>query len=186
MRITPIPLMSKLSPCVVLAIAPGTRHLGFALMEGKEVIRYGVKAFPGRKSPRKLWTTARRFLEKLLRSYRPRVLVVQDVYYAQRRLCPQLRELTARMKRGGKGRGLRTRRFLPIKVKERLCPAMPTRRSLAQAIVRRHRFLSFYLKSKERPPYWLQMFDAVALGAVTVEGTTRAKLSGHPRKSRVC
>ncbi len=53
--------MTALSSSVVLAIAPRTRHLGYALLEGGDLIRFGVKTLSGKKTPRTLWLKVQSF-----------------------------------------------------------------------------------------------------------------------------
>ena len=44
-----MPTLSNLAPSI-LAIAPGARYLGFAAFSGGELVRFGVRSFPGKKT----------------------------------------------------------------------------------------------------------------------------------------
>lgn len=173
--------MVEQAPTIVLAVTPGTRHLGFAVLEGGELLRFGVKTFPGRKTPQVLWEQVRAVVEQLRSEYAPQRLIVEDVHYAQRQRCPLLRDLTVRLKRWGKNRGLDPKGLLPTVVKQQLSPDVPTRRALADAMVRRYGLLARHLRSRCALPYWLQMFDAVALGVVAARRTKNVEL--HHRSS---
>lgn len=168
----------------ILAVAPGTRHLGLAFFEGEELVRFGIKTFEGRKTERTLLPQISQYLDELLEAHQPNILVVEDVFYAQARLSPLLRRLITSVKRSGRKKGLRIASYLPTTVKERLCSGKPTRRSLAEAMVRRYWFLYSFLKPGGTQLYWYQMFDAVALGvfaitdnrkALTIEGAARGE-----------
>ncbi len=162
----PILTMPESGPHRILAIAPGTWHLGFAVLEGEELIRFGVKTFSGKKTERVLLARVRRFLDELRLRYQPQMLAVEQSFYAQARLSLLLRSLTAAVLKWGRENGLQAGEYLPTTVKERLCPAKRTRRKLAEAVVARYPFLSPSLKNNHTSRarlYWQQMFDAVGL-----------------------
>ena len=153
----------------VLAIAPGTKHLGLAFFEGPELVRFGVKTFPGRKTDQTLVAKVQNHLDTVLEAHRPHVIAIEDVFYAQRRRSPLLRNLVTALGSWGQKRGLRVVRYSPIAAKEQFCTGKRTRQVLAEAMVRRYWFLYSFLKPNRTRNYWLQMFDAVALGAVAVQ-----------------
>jgi Holliday junction resolvasome RuvABC endonuclease subunit len=164
-------------PVRVLALAPGAQHLGIAVLEGNELVKFGVKSFEGKKTERTLVPRVEEYLNQFLDGHQPTVLAVEDVYYVQARLSPLLWALTAAVKRWGRKKGLRVASYLPTTVKERLCEGKQTRRSLAEAMVRAYPFLASFLRrnyTKRAQEYWQQMFDAVALG------TLAAKDAGEP------
>jgi Holliday junction resolvasome RuvABC endonuclease subunit len=159
--------MPRTTSLRVLAIAPGTRHLGVAVFEGKELVRFGVKTFEGKKTAQSLSTKIEKCLEDLHQRHLPTTLAVEEVFYAQARRSPLLRPLITTVKRWGRKKGLRVVSYLPPNVKERICTGKRTRRNLAEAVVRRFSFLRSFLKESRTHnarQYWQQMFDAVALG----------------------
>ena len=155
----------------ILAIAPGTRHLGFAAFDGTELVRFGVRSFRGRKTKKGLHSRALDFLDSLSERQHPTMLAIEDVFYVQARLCPALHSLILVIRRWGKARKLKVIRYLPTTVKAHFCSGKKTRQALAEAIVLRYPFLYTYLKpeKKKTQHYWRQMFDAVALGALACE-----------------
>ena len=173
--------MSPISRQRVLAIAPGTRHLGFAVFEGEELVGFGVKAFEGKKNNEgRLLSKIERCVDALVERHAPRILAVEEVFYAQARLSPLLRRLVVQVKRWGRKRGMRVASYVPTAVKERLCQGKRTRRTLAEAMVRRFWFLYSFLKRGRTGHYWQQMFDAVALGAVTIADAKQAEAVRRP------
>lgn len=146
-------------------------HLGVAFLEGDELLQFGVKTFPGKKTERTLLPKIERFLDELYVRHRPDTLAVEEPFYAQARLSPLLRAVCAAVKRWSRRKRLHTVRFLPTAVKKRLCKGKPTRRALAEAMTDRYWFLESFLKSSHTlraQQYWQQMFDAVGLGVCAV------------------
>lgn len=169
------------NPARVLALAPGTRHLGVAFFEGEELARFGVKTYLGKKTKRILVRNVEQYLDTLLGAYRPNTLVVEEAFYAQAQLSPLLRAVTGAIKGWGRRRGLRTRSYLPTTVKERFCEGKKTRRALAEAIVWRYPFLSRFLKvghTQRAQEYWQQMFDAVAAGRLAATEAPKPRRLG--------
>jgi len=126
-----------------------------------------VKTFEGKKNERALLARVRRFLDGILASYQPDILAVEQTFYAQARLSPLLRSLTAAVLEWGREKGLHVKKYLPTVIKGRLCEGKRTRRKLAEAVVGRYPFLSRSLKENHTArarQYWQQMFDAVGLG----------------------
>jgi hypothetical protein len=170
-----MPTVSKASPSI-LAIAPGARYLGFAVFAGKELVRFGVRSFPGKKTKANLLTQALALLETLSRRHRPTILVVEDLFYREARQSPLLQHLVPALKKWGKGRKLKTVTYLPSVVKARFCMGRKkTRAALAAAMVERYWFLYSYLKPGRTQHYWQQMFDAVALGTLACEERLRTE-----------
>jgi len=163
----------------VLALAPGTLHLGIALFEGEELIKFGVKTFQGKKSSSTLLPRVIRFLDELYAAHCPNVLAVEKVFYAQARSSALLCAEIAAIKRWAEKKGLCLKQYVPTTVKEYFCEQKRSRRALAQSVARRYSFLTPYLKSGRTHRaqfYWQQMFDAVALGGLalaTVSGTVK-------------
>jgi Holliday junction resolvasome RuvABC endonuclease subunit len=157
----------------VLAIAPGAQHLGVAVLEGEELIWFGVKSFSGRKTAGTLLPKVERYIDELIARHTPGTLAIEEPYYAQARLSPLLGPLTAALKRSGRQQGLRVVRYLPTTVKARLCEKKRTRQGLAEAMIRRYWFLFQFAKPGRTRLYWWQMFDAVALGVLAARDVTK-------------
>lgn len=147
--------------------------MGFAAFDREELVGFGVKSFPGKKSKRVLLARIEQALDVLKGRYRPTLLVLEEVFHAQAQTS-RLPFLVSELRRWARRCGLRVDTFHPTVVKERFCTCKKTRRELARAMVGRYWFLYRFLKTgKPQPyvivpkpqPYWWQMFDAVALGA---------------------
>ena len=157
----------------ILAISPGTKYLGLAFFEGDDLSQFGVKTLGGRKTEQNLLPRVEAFLDELIELHRPDVLVVMELFYAQRRLSPLLGKLISALVRRGRERRILVRRYMPTELKKRFCEERRTRRNLAGAMVRRHWFLRSFLKRESTRGYWQQMFDAVALGQMALSDVTK-------------
>jgi len=168
--------MDRRFPRRILALAPGTKHLGVALIENGEPVRFGVKTFKGRKNPREFPAVFGRYVQQLIEQYQPDVLVFEEVLYSQARLSPLLRRLLVTVNTVAQRAGVATRSHSPLDVKRSLCEGRPTRSGLTRSVCLRFPLLAPYFKREPLMAYWQQMFDAVALGvhAVSHQGTSAA------------
>jgi RNase H-fold protein (predicted Holliday junction resolvase) len=149
----------------ILAVDPGMKYLGIAVLEGENLLWYGVKAFPSRRILPDLRVEVRQALTKILRKYRPDVLAVEEPFYAQSLLSRNLKKLTCNIKAWGKTKGLAVRSYAPPAVKGFFCPERKTKQSLGEVIVAKYPFLArclTHLAGRRR--YWFHVLDAVALG----------------------
>ena len=152
-------------PKRIMAVDPGMQYLGVAILEGEELIWYGIKTFPGRKTIPYMRPQVQQYLTKVLQTYQPQVLVVEEPFYAQSMLSKNLRTLTQDIKTWGRWKKLRVYSYLPTAVKAFFCRDRKTKQSLAEAMIEQYPFLTRYLTYlpwKRR--YWFHVFDAVGLG----------------------
>jgi Holliday junction resolvasome RuvABC endonuclease subunit len=162
----------------VLAIDPGMQYLGIAVLDGEDLLWYGVKTYPDRKSLPQMRISVKQDLAKLLEKYAPDVLVVEEPFYAQSTLSNNLKRLTADIKTWGRWKGLKVFSYVPPVVKAFFCRDQRTKQSLAEAMVERYPFLSKYLTILPwRRRYWFHVFDAVGLGLMCQHKLARRKIS---------
>ena len=153
----------------ILAIDPGTREMGVALLEGGKLIHYGVKAIKKRPSPHEKLKEGRKIILRLINDFRPDVLVVEKTFFANNRNSSLLNVFVDEIKAIGKRKGLKVISYAPNTVKKIICGnGMASKEEVARVIVSKYPELKVYLiqdrKWKER--YHQNMFDAVALGVV--------------------
>jgi len=114
--------MTKImAPKRIMAVDPGMQYLGIAILEGEELIWYGIKTFPGRKVLPYMRPQVQQYLTKLLQTYQPDVLAVEEPFYAQSMLSKNLRTLTQDIKTWGRWKQLRVYSYLPTAVKAFFC-----------------------------------------------------------------
>src|SRR5229473_6208789 len=138
----------------ILAIAPGTKHLGFASFEGGELTQFGVKTLEGRKTEKKLIAQLDECLKRLMEKHQPHILAIMDVFYAQRRLNPLFGKLISAVDHHGRMAGIRVVSYKPTVVKERLCERKRTRQGLAESMVNRYWVLQGFLNRRSAQHYW--------------------------------
>jgi len=181
----------KHPPKTILALAPGTRHLGVAVLAGRELIYFGVKSFPGKKFASTFLPQVAAALTAVIRRYRPNVLAIEEAYYAQARSSLLLPSLISSLQILGRKHRLHNERILPTEVKRYFCIGKPTRRRLAEAMSLRYTFLATFLRQHRTRPYWQQMFDAVGLGTFVAcqspkrEGLNFKLSSSHSQQLKV-
>ena len=167
--------MTKImAPKRIMAVDPGMQYLGIAILEGEELIWYGIKTFPGRKVLPYMRPQVQQYLTKLLQTYQPDVLAVEEPFYAQSMLSKNLRTLTQDIKTWGRWKRLRVYSYLPTAVKAFFCRDQQTKQSLAIAMIEKYPFLARYLTLlpwKRR--YWFHVFDAAGLGLMCQRKLTR-------------
>ncbi len=161
------------------------------MLVGQELVYFGVKSFHGKKAARTFLPQAAESVTRVVRRYRPDILAIEEVYYAQARSSLLLTALIYSLRILGRKHRLRIERILPTEVKRYFCIGKPTRQSLAEAMCRRYCFLVNYLRPNRTRVYWQQMFDAVGLGAFVAcqireyEGIKSKPPTVHPQRSSV-
>ncbi len=167
----------------ILAVDPGTRYMGVAVLVGDELVRADVESIrDAGMAAEDVARKAQAVLRNWLVRYPSDILAVELPEFAQSKASRQLRLLVRAVATAGKKAGLDVRIYLPTTVRRRVCPVgRPTRLAVARAIAtERFPWLApDYRKEAERSwwrkPYWLSMFDAIAVGLVCHGDQVRRK-----------
>jgi crossover junction endodeoxyribonuclease RuvC len=151
----------------ILAIDPGTREIGIAFLEKGKLIYYGVKVIKKKKSPHETLKEGRKIILRLIRDFKPKVLVVEKTFFVNNRNAALLNVFVDDIKAIGKRKGLKVISYAPSTVKKFICGnGRASKNELARVVVSKYPELKVYLTQdrvwKER--YHQNMFDAVALG----------------------
>ncbi len=150
----------------ILAIDPGTREIGVAVLEGEELLYYGVKGVRMRKTSTEVQKEAARIIHHLITDYQPQVLAINQPLILQQsaeRLALVIREI----KRTARGENLVVYEYAPKIVRQFICgAAKATKRETARQVAVRYPELIRYAngKSKWEEMYYARMFGAVAVG----------------------
>jgi crossover junction endodeoxyribonuclease RuvC len=150
----------------VLAIDPGTREMGVALMEEGKIIYHGVKCIK-RKSPQDTLREGRRVVLRIIRDFGPDVLVIEKTFFANNRNASILNVFADDIKAVAKRKGLEVISYAPSTVKKYIAGnGRASKEEVAKVIIARYPELKVYLHHdrKWKQKYHLNMFDAVALG----------------------
>lgn len=159
----------------VLAIDPGTRAMGVALLENRELIYYGVKTIRRGRSPHEKLKEGRKILLTLIKDFNPHVLAVEKTFFANNRNSALLNVFADEIVAVGKRKGLKVMAFAPSAVKKAVCGnGWAKKPEVARAVARSYPELRVYLGQdrKWKSRYHSNMFDAVAVGMM-LENSTR-------------
>lgn len=159
----------------ILAIDPGTRHMGVALLEGERLLYHGVKAIPRKKTPHETLREGRKTILRLINDFKPRVLVVEKTFFANNRNAALLNVFVDEIGAIGKRKGLKLISYAPNTVKKFICGnGRATKKEVARVIVSLYPELKVYLTQDRawKEEYHQNMFDAVALGTMAHKKTS--------------
>ena len=150
----------------ILAIDPGTREMGVAFLEGGKLIYHGVKVIRKKRSPHERLQAGREIVLRLIKDFRPAILVVEKTFFARNRNTSLLNVFADEIVAIGKRKGLKVKSFAPSTMKKEIAGnGHATKEEVAGVVVARFPELKVYLtqdrKWKER--FHQNMFDAVAL-----------------------
>jgi Holliday junction resolvasome RuvABC endonuclease subunit len=166
-------------PLRTLALDPGTRERGYAVLESTDLLYFGVHTFPHRCAARRLCAEGQRFVQRLLAAYAPKLLVMEKTWYAKSKRSTRLHIFVEAMERFAARLGLLVVAYTPRMVKKMICGhGDATRRDIAETLIRqRYHFLAIYHQRdlRTRDKYWQSMFDAVALGLTGYEKCARTR-----------
>jgi crossover junction endodeoxyribonuclease RuvC len=157
------------NPTRILAVDPGTREMGVAVLEDGILHYHDVKVIKRGRSPRAILNRGREIVVKLIEDFRPGVLVIEKTFVGRNRNAALLNVLADEIKALARRSGMEVLAFSPNAVKKAICGnGWATKAEVAKAVIARYPELKAYLfrdrKWKER--FHANMFDAVALGMV--------------------
>jgi len=150
----------------ILAIDPGTRNIGFALLDKGQLIHYGVKTIRQINSPHEKLRDGRKIILRLINDFEPQMLVVEKTFFANNRNSALLNVFADEIKAVGKRKGLEVQCFAANSVRKFICGnGAASKDDVATAMVSRYPELRPFLTSDRRwkERYHRNMFDALAL-----------------------
>ena len=158
----------------ILAIDPGTREMGVAVLENGSLLYHGVETFQKPPSPEERLRQARAAVARLIRDFRPAVLVIEKTFVSKSRNAALLNVLGDEIAALGRRHGITVVSIAPNTVKKAVAGhGWATKAEVAKSIAARYPKLKAYLppgrKWKQQRVY--NMFDAVALGVACLSAT---------------
>ena len=149
----------------ILAIDPGTKHMGYAFFD-KKLIYHGVVVIKDGTPTQKL-KEGRKAILRLIKDFRPNVLAVEMAFFGNNRTAGIMNVLVSEIMSIGKRKELRVISYAPTTVRKSICGnGWADKKALSEVIVSKIPELKVYLTQdrewKER--YHQNMFDAVGLG----------------------
>ena len=163
--------METIRPVKILAIDPGTRHLGVAVLEGSDLIYATVKNVKDQpKTPKDKVCKIEKIIARLIATYRPDILAIEKTLTVQLKSSPLITPLTRAIKKQARSKKLKVLEYAPKVVRQFICQdGKATKMKAAEIIVNKfYPWLRPYLEKDLRKKwwegkYWLSMFNAVGL-----------------------
>jgi len=150
----------------VIGLNPGTRYMGIAVFYGSELRNWQVRNIDGKWSNDKMAKVIM-LLSSLMDCHKPDVLAVKRLHPS--RSSPNLNRLVSRINELSRRKGLMVCQYTIDELKRHYqAGTRITRRELAEMVASEYPIL-FHEWSKEQAnmnPYYVRMFEAVALGSV--------------------
>jgi len=171
----------------ILAIDPGTREMGVAVLENGNLVYHGVETFRKLPSPQGRLRQGRAAVARLIRDFRPAVLVVEKTFIGKNRNAALLNVLGDEIEALGRRHGITVVSLAPNTVKKAVAGyGWATKAEVAKAIAARYPKLKAYLppgrKWKQQQHY--NMFDAVAMGVACLSATRTRRRHNSPCQIR--
>ncbi|MCD6298069.1 MAG: crossover junction endodeoxyribonuclease RuvC [Deltaproteobacteria bacterium] len=156
----------------ILAIDPGTRLMGVAFLDKGKLIYHGVKIIKKGRSPNDNLQYARRIILRLIKDFKPNLIVVENAFFARNRKAYLLNVLIDEIKAIARRKRIGLVSYSPSTVKKFITGnGWATKEQVAKVIVSKYPELKVYLTQdrgwKER--FHQNMFDAVALGMMATQ-----------------
>jgi crossover junction endodeoxyribonuclease RuvC len=157
----------------ILAIDPGTRKMGIALLERGKLIYHGVRVFKdSSKSPSERLKEARKTILRLIRDFRPGILAAEKAFFANNKNAALLNVLVDEIKAIARRKKLRLISYAPSTIKKYICGnGHASKKEVAKVVVAKYPELKVYLTQDRawKEKFHQNMFDAVALGMTVMK-----------------
>jgi crossover junction endodeoxyribonuclease RuvC len=158
--------MHSHKPLRVLAIDPGTKEMGIAVLEGNKLLYHGVVVIKRGRSPKETLERGRDSILGLIQDFHPAILAIEKTFVGKNRNAALLNVMADEIVALARHHRLEVVGFAPSVVKKAICGnGWATKAEVASAVIARYPELKAYLvhdrKWKER--FHANMFDAVAI-----------------------
>lgn len=168
------------APDTILALDPGLRDLGYAVLHGRRLVTSGVLGL--RRTPKdERLATARNHVRSWLWTHQPDVVVVEKTYKHPIPWLDQLHQLSRSAQNLATRRRTAFAMYSPQRVRATVAGNGKAKKpEVAIAVAHRFPSLRVYLTQDRRwkERYWQNMFDAIAL-ALHHQSTTHPPSRGR-------
>lgn len=150
----------------IVAVDPGTKHLGFAAFEGTELVDYGVKTVR-QGSERIILQHLEEIISRLIKEKKPDYFVLERNTFSQIKQNVRLTLAISRMKYVAKKNSVLVYEYDPKTIRKEICnDGNASKLRVAQTLVTTFDELKVYLQSDKGwvLRYNLNLLDAVAVG----------------------
>jgi Holliday junction resolvasome RuvABC endonuclease subunit len=161
------PKRSLSSRALRLAIDPGTRRTGLALLDGQHLVFARVKDFHAPISKKALLAAGRRLIEDQIRIFRPTEILLERTYFYARKDTSRLIALVHEFKAVAREHAIPVIEIGPRTVRKILVnDGNAVKKTVAETVCLYFPELSIHLKQTHnwKNDYWSDAYDATALG----------------------
>ena len=150
----------------ILAIDPGTRYMGFAVLEGQELVYYAIKTIKDRRTPGRIFHRSKEFLREFIEAYNPDIVAIEKPFVYQISAA-MVSALADELKREARRLGLPVYQYTPTAVRGFLCESeAATKADVAKILGGMFPELQHFLNPMHEwtEKYYSNIFDAIAVG----------------------
>src|ERR1041384_4687064 len=104
----------------ILAIDPGTREMGVAVLDGQQLVYYGVKTIRRQPSPAEVLHRIQEITASLIVRYRPNILAIEKMFLIQKS-ASLLVVAAEEIKATARQHGLAVYEYAPTVVRKLIC-----------------------------------------------------------------
>jgi Holliday junction resolvasome RuvABC endonuclease subunit len=158
----------------IIGINPGTRYIGFAIFHGSELRDWGVKNIEGRWSKDKL-KKAMTIISDMIGQNEPNIISIKQLHPS--RSSSSLNQMVSKIKELSKRKRLKVCQYSIDDLKAFFHSERINKRQLAEMVTSDYPVL-YYEFEKEKAiinPYYVRMFEAVALGSICLNYLDRRR-----------
>jgi len=151
----------------ILAIDPGTRLMGFALINNGILIYHGVKVIKTKNSPNETLRHVRKIVFRLVKDFRPRVIAAEKACFGTNQRAALMNVVVREIRAIARRKRLKFIDYYPSTLKKFITGnGRASKMEVSRAVILKYPELNVFLTQdrawKER--FHQNMFDAVALG----------------------
>src|SRR5260370_33801000 len=122
----------------ILAIDPGTKEIGVAVLEGNELIFYAVKTVRDRSTAQRILAHVAAITQDLITRYEPKYFAIEKMFVIQKSAA-LLSVAAEEIKGVAKSNGLPVYEYPPSTVRKFICQnGAATKRDVAQVVAQRY------------------------------------------------
>jgi Holliday junction resolvasome RuvABC endonuclease subunit len=158
----------------IIGINPGTRYMGFAVFHGSELRDWGIKNIEGRWSKDKL-RKAMVIISDMIGQNESNIISIKRLHPS--RSPHNLNQLVAKIKELSKRKRLKIYQYSIDDLKAFFHSERINKRQLAEMVTSDYPVLHYELEKEKAiiNPYYVRMFEAVALGSICLNYLDRRR-----------
>ena len=149
----------------ILAIDPGTKELGVAVLEDAELVYYAVKTVRDRSTAQSILQQIAKITSDLVVKFHPESLAIEKMFIVQKSAA--LLSVAAEEMKSVASYRLDVYEYAPKTVRKFICQdGAATKREVARVVAERYPELRRHLQTRNKwdEKYYANIFDAVAVG----------------------